>query len=239
MVQQVNGFKLDKTHTFAVNMFDDVSRYMQIPDEYETPEDKEFETPVSACRHLLPGRCLVHDACISCTLSCMSPWKDADSSAVLCGSRTLDARQTEPSWVRRSLCTLHCLHLGAWRLKWMLCCLQENLWQWMMDPRGRDQFVIRYQDATEICWNDAQRTQAEEVYKRSFWTESFVGWSPHGSYLATMHRQGVALWGGPSFSRLVRFTHPNVCSNPSHASSRGCKLICCMQSDFADPLLCN
>lgn len=52
--------------------------------------------------------------------------------------------------------------------------------------------------------------QAEEVYKRSFWTESFVGWSPHGSYLATMHRQGVALWGGPSFSRLVRFTHPDV-----------------------------
>lgn len=47
MVQQVNGFKLDKSHTFAVNMFDDVSRYMQIPDEYEAPEDKEFETPVS------------------------------------------------------------------------------------------------------------------------------------------------------------------------------------------------
>lgn len=87
---------------------------------------------------------------------------------------------------------------------------QENLWSWMMDPRGRDQFVIRYQDATEICWNDAQRTQAEEVYKRSFWTESFVGWSPHGSYLATMHRQGIALWGGPSFQRLVRFTHQDV-----------------------------
>ena len=80
----------------------------------------------------------------------------------------------------------------------------------MMDGRGRDQFVIRYQGATEICWNDAQRTQAEEVYKRSFWTESFVGWSPHGSYLATMHRQGIALWGGPSFSRLARFTHPDV-----------------------------
>ena len=50
MVQQVNGFKLDKSHTFAVNMFDDVSRYMQIPDEYEHPEDKEFETPVSPRR---------------------------------------------------------------------------------------------------------------------------------------------------------------------------------------------
>lgn len=46
MVQQVNGFKLDKSHTFAVNLFDDVSRYMQVPDAYEAPEDKEFEAPV-------------------------------------------------------------------------------------------------------------------------------------------------------------------------------------------------
>ena len=49
-----------------------------------------------------------------------------------------------------------------------------------------------------------------QVYKRSFWTETFVAWSPHGSYLATMHRQGAAIWGGPSFSRLQRFSHPNV-----------------------------
>lgn len=48
------------------------------------------------------------------------------------------------------------------------------------------------------------------MYKRSFWTETFVAWSPHGSYLATMHRQGAAIWGGPSFSRLQRFSHPNV-----------------------------
>ena len=61
MVQQVNGFKLDKTHTFAVNMFDDVSRYMQIPDEYETPEDKEFETPVSACRNFLTRRRIAYE----------------------------------------------------------------------------------------------------------------------------------------------------------------------------------
>ena len=56
------------------------------------------------------------------------------------------------------------------------------------------------------------------MYKRSFWTESFVQWSPHGSYLATMHRQGIALWGGPSFSRLHRFSHPNV-----RCPVRGCE----------------
>jgi len=86
----------------------------------------------------------------------------------------------------------------------------ENLRNWMMDRHGRDQFAIRYQDQTEIFWNDARRGLADEVYKRTFWTESFVQWSPRGSFLATMHRQGAAVWGGPSFTRLQRFSHPGV-----------------------------
>lgn len=85
----------------------------------------------------------------------------------------------------------------------------------MLDKRGRDQFVIRYGDETEIYWNDAARSQAEDVYKRSTWTESFVQWSPAGNYLATIHRQGVAVWGGPSWQRLARFSHPGV-SAPSY-----------------------
>ena len=56
VVQQVNGFKLDKSHTFAVNLFDDVSRYMQVPDEYEAPEDKEFKAAVSL---LASAACLI------------------------------------------------------------------------------------------------------------------------------------------------------------------------------------
>ncbi len=40
--------------------------------------------------------------------------------------------------------------------------------------------------------------------------EAFVEWSPRGSMLATVHRQGVALWGGQSFGRLMRVGHPGV-----------------------------
>jgi hypothetical protein len=29
--------------------------------------------------------------------------------------------------------------------------LQENLQEWLMDPRGRDQFVVRHGDETEVC----------------------------------------------------------------------------------------
>lgn len=35
-------------------------------------------------------------------------------------------------------------------------------------------------------------------------------WSPRGNLLATIHRQGVAVWGGPSFARLQRFNHAGV-----------------------------
>lgn len=44
--EQVNGFKLDKSHTFAVNMFDEIERYMRVPDAYEPPEEKAFQPSV-------------------------------------------------------------------------------------------------------------------------------------------------------------------------------------------------
>ena len=62
----------------------------------------------------------------------------------------------------------------------------------------------------QVLWNDAARSQPEDVYKRSFWTESFVQWAPHGSLLATIHRQGIAVWGGASFARLCRMSHQKV-----------------------------
>lgn len=87
---------------------------------------------------------------------------------------------------------------------------EDDIHQWLMDERGRDQFAIRFADETEVYWNDAHQSKAEEVYKRNCWTESYVQWSSRGHYLATIHRQGAALWGGPGFPRLQRFAHPGV-----------------------------
>jgi translation initiation factor 3 subunit B len=42
------------------------------------------------------------------------------------------------------------------------------------------------------------------------WTDLFSQWSPQGTYLTTIHLQGVALWGGSSFERINRFAHPEV-----------------------------
>ncbi|KAL3690224.1 hypothetical protein R1sor_016533 [Riccia sorocarpa] len=130
--EQTNGYKLDKSHVFAVNMFDDFEKYMKVPDEWVPPEIKPY-TPA------------------------------------------------------------------------------ENMLAWLTDDRGRDQFVIRFGFDTEVFWNDARLGKPDPVYHRSFWTESFVQWSPLGTYLATIHRQGAAIWGGgQTFNRLTRYIHPQV-----------------------------
>lgn len=86
-----------------------------------------------------------------------------------------------------------------------------DLTDWLNDRRGRDQFSIRYADESEVFWNDVARGEPEPVYSRAFWTEApFLVWSPQGTYMATLHAKGAALWGGPDFRRLARFSHPGV-----------------------------
>ncbi|KAL3516745.1 hypothetical protein ACH5RR_023647 [Cinchona calisaya] len=130
--EKTNGYKLDRSHIFAVNMFDDIEKFMKVPDEWAPPETKPYT----------PG---------------------------------------------------------------------ENLQHWLTDEKARDQFVIRAGSDTEVLWNDARQLKPDPVYKRSFWTDSFVQWSPLGTYLATLHRQGAAVWGGATtFNRLMRYAHPQV-----------------------------
>lgn len=42
------------------------------------------------------------------------------------------------------------------------------------------------------------------------WTETYVRWSPRGTYLATFHGKGIALWGGEEFRQVSKFSHPGV-----------------------------
>ncbi|CAN0854090.1 Eukaryotic translation initiation factor 3 subunit B [Linum grandiflorum] len=130
--EKTNGYRLDKSHFFVVNMFDDFDKFMRVPDEWAAPEVKPY----------VPG---------------------------------------------------------------------ENLQHWLTDEKARDQFVIRAGTDTEVFWNDTRHSKPDPVYKRAYWTESFVQWSPLGTYLATVHRQGAAVWGGASsFNRLMRYAHPQV-----------------------------
>lgn len=43
---------------------------------------------------------------------------------------------------------------------------QENLQQWLIDEKARDQFAIRAGTFTEVFWNDARQLMPELVYHR-------------------------------------------------------------------------
>ncbi|KAI8641473.1 eukaryotic translation initiation factor eIF2A-domain-containing protein [Parasitella parasitica] len=86
---------------------------------------------------------------------------------------------------------------------------KEHLKSALMDLQARDQFVMYRGDDVSIFWN-RKAESPEHVYSRTNWTETYVQWSPKGSYLSTFHTQGIALWGGPSWNKIVRFVHPGV-----------------------------
>jgi translation initiation factor 3 subunit B len=88
---------------------------------------------------------------------------------------------------------------------------KEHLRSFLADPsgRGRDQFVQYKGETVGVYWNN-EKDQPDPVVERQHWTEAFVQWSPLGTYLTSVHAQGVQLWGGPSWSRQRRFPHPFV-----------------------------
>ncbi|EGR51317.1 hypothetical protein MKX07_003041 [Trichoderma sp. CBMAI-0711] len=88
---------------------------------------------------------------------------------------------------------------------------KEHLRWWLKDPsgRGRDQFVMYRGDSVGVFWNN-EKDQPENIVDRQHWTEAFIQWSPLGTYLTSVHQQGVQLWAGQSWSRAARFAHPFV-----------------------------
>ncbi|EMR11508.1 hypothetical protein PNEG_00521 [Pneumocystis murina B123] len=85
----------------------------------------------------------------------------------------------------------------------------KNLYSWLIDPKARDQWVMYKGDDVGIYWN--QKSEApESIIHRINWTETYIHWSPLGTYLASFHRPGIQLWGGESWGKIARFPHPSV-----------------------------
>mmetsp|Transcript_13914 Transcript_13914/g.19676 ORF Transcript_13914/g.19676 Transcript_13914/m.19676 type:complete len:709 (+) Transcript_13914:83-2209(+) len=96
---------------------------------------------------------------------------------------------------------------------------------WLTDPKHRDQFVIRFSmpgqydsktHETMVYWcenfspPDLYYAGEREKADGKQWVELYVNWSPQGTYLASLHLRGTALWGGPKFEKQGRFAHNNV-----------------------------
>ncbi|KAF4623636.1 hypothetical protein D9613_001900 [Agrocybe pediades] len=86
---------------------------------------------------------------------------------------------------------------------------REHLRAWLADPQGRDQYVTYRGDEVNIHWH-GKPSQSEVAHKPDWKDFLYVAWSPSGTYIATLHRQGVRLWGGPSWKPQQRFAHPLV-----------------------------
>ncbi|XP_042294217.1 eukaryotic translation initiation factor 3 subunit B isoform X2 [Sceloporus undulatus] len=85
-----------------------------------------------------------------------------------------------------------------------------NLRYWLEDPDCRDQYSVIFEsgDRTSIYWNDVK--DPVTIEERTRWTETYVRWSPKGTYLATFHQRGIALWGGEKFKQIQKFGHEGV-----------------------------
>lgn len=93
-----------------------------------------------------------------------------------------------------------------------------ELRDWIKDEFSREMFVCRYdQGGVDIYWYDHFTSKPELEYDGErerkmgkVWCDSKVQWSPLGSYFATFHRPGIALWGGHKFTKRARLMHDEV-----------------------------
>ncbi|XP_067938024.1 eukaryotic translation initiation factor 3 subunit B-like [Watersipora subatra] len=85
-----------------------------------------------------------------------------------------------------------------------------NLQSWLLNKECLDQMSIIYNggETTSVMLNSAP--ELTTVEERKHWTETYVRWSPLGSYLCTFHSKGIALWGGEHFKQIQRFSHTGV-----------------------------
>lgn len=82
-----------------------------------------------------------------------------------------------------------------------------NLHSWLLNAQCCDQFSVIYEggDKTAVYLNTPGEVTI--LQNRPRWTETYVRWSPQGTYLATFHQKGVALWGGEKFEQIMKFAH--------------------------------
>jgi len=85
-----------------------------------------------------------------------------------------------------------------------------NLSWFLLEPDCFDQYSVVFQagDTTAVMLNSVPEPSTLEERQR--WTDTYVRWSPMGTYLATFHKRGIALWGGEKFQQIIKFSHEDV-----------------------------
>ena len=80
---------------------------------------------------------------------------------------------------------------------------------WLQDEQGRDQIGLHYSDTFGVYWN--KRKSPEPVIEpRKGFTSKYAKFSPKGTYLFSIHPQGIQSWGGAQFESISKFIHSQV-----------------------------
>lgn len=85
-----------------------------------------------------------------------------------------------------------------------------HLRSWLTDSLGRDQAVLHAEDEVSVLWFRKDAEPQPAFPPNSRFTDGYVRWSPKGTYLLSVHPQGVALHAGPNFEIIARFPHRDV-----------------------------
>ncbi|XP_044947814.1 eukaryotic translation initiation factor 3 subunit B-like isoform X2 [Hordeum vulgare subsp. vulgare] len=75
----------------------------------------------------------------------------------------------------------------------------------------RCQFLVNAGPCGEVYTNDAEKTTSDPVYQMQYRTCDLIQWSPLGTHLVTVDRQGALMWGGDDkFACLMSFGDQQV-----------------------------
>lgn len=130
-VLSMNNYKLDRSHTFLVNLFSDFEKFENISEDWEEPVPRPVED-------------------------------------------------------------------------------KGNQSDWLLDPDSIDQYSVIHDGGNRVSVFSNTLPEPTTVQSREKWTETYERWSPMGTYLATCHNKGIALWGGREFERMGRLSHVGV-----------------------------
>lgn len=81
---------------------------------------------------------------------------------------------------------------------------------WLQDEQGRDQVALHFLETVGVYWNK-KKNEPEPVFEpRKGFTSKYAKFSPKGSFLFSIHPQGIQLWGGADFHSVSKFIHNQV-----------------------------
>ncbi|EGV65189.1 dipeptidyl peptidase IV/CD26, N-terminal domain-containing protein, partial [Yamadazyma tenuis ATCC 10573] len=81
---------------------------------------------------------------------------------------------------------------------------------WLLDEQGRDQLLLHQSETVGIYWNKKKSDPEKVIEPRQGFTSKYAKFSPKGTYLCSIHPQGVQSWGGPEFESLSKYIHNQV-----------------------------